>query len=283
MWHADARGPVRLAGSFAAPVSPGRPSSCTREWRSIPSSRAGSSGTVPPAGRRSAARAAAHLAAPGGRDRGRPPARDSASASTSQTRGGYKSPTWTGRAPSAGTARSSSRARSASSPGRCRRPSRRTAAPTGRTSTGAWADRDFAFLPQAYVEPVRDARLRRASASTGRAGSFPQRRVHPTIGTFQSAVTAPIDAVRAAARGVGARRLDAAARSSWRRRTSPRPTGPPRRRGRGRRSRRVGASRRRRRGGAASSSRAPRRKPRRPPGRTECRRTARAPPRPPRR
>ena len=67
----------------------------------------------------------------------------------------------------------------------------------------AWADRDFAFLPQAYVNQY-GMPPRRASASAGRAGSSRRTRVHPTIGTYQSAVHGADGRVRAAARGVGA-------------------------------------------------------------------------------
>ncbi len=57
----------------------------------------------------------------------------------------------------------------------------------------AWADRDFAFLPQAYVNQHGMLTAPR-DCFRGATGIFQPDRVHPTIGTYTSAVTAPIDA-----------------------------------------------------------------------------------------
>ena len=68
----------------------------------------------------------------------------------------------------------------------------------------AWADRDFAFLPQAYVNQHGMLTAPR-DCFRGARGIFAPDRVHPTIGTYQSTVTAPMDAY--------VRLLEAAARA----------------------------------------------------------------------
>jgi hypothetical protein len=57
----------------------------------------------------------------------------------------------------------------------------------------AWADRDFAFLPQAYVNQHGMPTAPRECVRGARA-SFPLDRVHPTIGTYQSTIPVPMDA-----------------------------------------------------------------------------------------
>ena len=57
----------------------------------------------------------------------------------------------------------------------------------------AWADRDFAFLPQAYVNQ-HGMSVAPRDCFRGARGIFPPDRVHPTIGTYTSAITAPMDA-----------------------------------------------------------------------------------------
>ena len=57
----------------------------------------------------------------------------------------------------------------------------------------AWADRDFAFLPQAYVNQHGMPTAPRECVR-GARGSFPLDRVHPTIGTYQSTIPVPMDA-----------------------------------------------------------------------------------------
>jgi len=57
----------------------------------------------------------------------------------------------------------------------------------------AWADRDFAFLPQAYVNQHGMLTAPRECVR-GARGIFPPDRVHPTIGTYQSTIPVPMDA-----------------------------------------------------------------------------------------
>lgn len=57
----------------------------------------------------------------------------------------------------------------------------------------AWADRDFAFLPQAYVNQHGMPTAPRECVR-GARGLFPPDGVHPTIGTYQSTIPVPMDA-----------------------------------------------------------------------------------------
>lgn len=71
----------------------------------------------------------------------------------------------------------------------------------------AWADRGFAFLPQAYVNQHGMLTAPRECVR-GARGIFPPDRVHPTIGTYRSLVPVPMDAY--------VRLLDASARAGSR-------------------------------------------------------------------
>jgi hypothetical protein len=57
----------------------------------------------------------------------------------------------------------------------------------------AWADRDFAFLPQAYVNQ-HGMRTAPRDCFRGARGVFPNESVHPTIGTYESLIPVPMDA-----------------------------------------------------------------------------------------
>jgi len=57
----------------------------------------------------------------------------------------------------------------------------------------SWADRDFAFLPQAYVNQHGMLTAPR-DCFRGARGVFPNENVHPTIGTYESLIPVPMDA-----------------------------------------------------------------------------------------